>query len=60
MLQVFPTTVTPFLPHLLVQSFGERLSQAIADGLRHDRVAVVVLGPELRTHDSLSASAQVG
>ena len=29
-----------------MQALGESLSQAIGEGLRHDRVVVVVLGPE--------------
>jgi hypothetical protein len=44
--QAFFTTVTPFIPHSLVQAFGESFSQSICDGLRHDRVVVVVFGPE--------------
>ena len=44
--QTFSATVTPFVSHSLVQAFGEGFGQAIGDGLRHDRVVVVVLGPE--------------
>ena len=43
--QAFRTTVTPFIAHAFVQALGESLSQAIGEGLRHDRVVVVVLGP---------------
>src|ERR1700727_1979663 len=44
--QIFLTTVTPFFPHPLVQALGEGFCQAISDGLRHDRVVVVILRPE--------------
>src|SRR6185369_8679170 len=44
--QIFATTVTPFTPHSLVQAFGESFSQAIGQSLRHNRIVVVVLGPE--------------
>src|SRR6266851_7249131 len=39
--QALRTTVTPFIPHSLVQAFGESFSQAIGDGLRHDGVVIV-------------------
>src|SRR5277367_5311981 len=41
------TTITPLLPHLFVKAFGESFRQPVSDGFRHDRVVVVVLGPEL-------------
>ena len=44
--QALRTTITPFIAHAFVQAFGESLSQAIGEGLRHDRVVVVVLGLE--------------
>ena len=44
--QTFITAVTPFASHPLVQAFGESFRQAIGEGLGHDRVVVVVLGPE--------------
>ena len=44
--QILCTTVAPFAAHALVQALGESLRQAIGDSLRHDRVVVVVLGPE--------------
>ena len=44
--QTFTTTVTPFPSLLLVQAFGESFRQAIGEGLRHDRVVVVVFRPE--------------
>src|ERR1700738_3996155 len=37
---------TPFIPHSLMQAFGESFSQAICDSLRHDRIVVVVLCPK--------------
>src|SRR5580658_3880840 len=43
--QALRATITPFIPHAFVQAFGESLSQAVGDGLRHDRVVVIVLGP---------------
>src|SRR5271156_3858994 len=44
--QALRTTITPFIAHAFVQAFGESLSQAIGEGLRHDRVVVVVLSSE--------------
>ena len=44
--QPFFTTVPPFTPHTLVQAFRESFGQTIGDGLSHDCVVVVVLGPE--------------
>src|SRR4030095_2101667 len=44
--EAFRTTVTPFIPNLLVQAFGESFSEPIGDCLRHDGVVVIVLGLE--------------
>ena len=38
------TLVTPCLAHLLMQVLGKRLGQSVAEGLRQNRVVVVVLG----------------
>src|SRR5215469_10033923 len=43
----FTTAVTPFFPHSLVQAFGKGFCQTVGDGLSHNRVIVIVLGPEL-------------
>src|SRR5260370_19685773 len=41
--QALRTTITPFIAHAFVQAFGESLSQAIGEGLRPDRVLVIMI-----------------
>ncbi len=44
--QILAAAVTPLIPHSLMQAFGKSFSQAVGEGLRHDRVVIVVRGPE--------------
>ena len=44
--QIFIASIAPLLAHALVQAFRKRLGQSVRDRLRHDRVVVVVRGPE--------------
>src|SRR6476620_10956255 len=41
--QAFIATIAPFITHSLVQAFGEGLCQPVGDGLRHDRVVIVII-----------------
>ena len=45
--QLLAAPVTPLISHPLVQAFGKSFRQPVCKGLCHDRVVIVVRGPEL-------------